>query len=241
MAERLIEYTHNGATLEGYMSWDEKLPGPLPGVLVSHAWGGRGEFECDKARMLSQKGYCAFALDLYGKGVLGSGPEENAGLMKPFIEDRAMLQSRLSSALETFAAQPEVDARRIAAIGFCFGGLCVLDLARIGAPVEGVVSLHGIFRPPGNTVGNSIKAKVLALHGHDDPMVPVEMVNALEQELSDAGADWQIHAYGQTKHAFTNPAANDPGHGLMYNPVAARRAWMATEDFLREVLPGGGT
>jgi dienelactone hydrolase len=236
MAERLVEYTHNGATLEGYMAWDDTLAGPLPGVLISHAWGGRGEFECDAARKLAAKGYCAFALDLYGKGVLGSGPEENAGLMAPFVEDRQMLQARLASALEAFTSQPETDAARVAAIGFCFGGLCVLDLARIGAPVAGVVSLHGLFMPPGNTAGNKISAKVLALHGHDDPMVPVDMVNALERELTDADADWQIHAYGKTMHAFTNPAANDPGHGTVYNPVAARRAWMATEDFLSEVL-----
>ncbi|MGD2167911.1 MAG: dienelactone hydrolase family protein [Gammaproteobacteria bacterium] len=236
MADKLIEYTHDGATLEAFMAWDESRAGPLPGVLIAHAWAGRGEFECEKARMLAGLGYCAFALDLYGKGVLGSGPEENAQLMKPFVEDRALLQSRLSAALQAFADQPEVDAQRIAAIGFCFGGLCVLDLARIGAPVNGVVSLHGLFNPPGNTTGNKIDAKVLALHGHDDPMVPVEMVNALEQELTDAGADWQIHAYGNTMHAFTNPQANDPSLGTVYNPVAARRAWVVTEDFLEEVL-----
>jgi dienelactone hydrolase len=236
MAERLIEYTHNGATLEAYMAWDESSPGPRPGVLISHAWAGRGEFECDKARMLAGLGYCAFALDLYGKGVRGSGIEENSKLMKPFVEDRAMLQSRLSAALETFGSQPEVDAGRIAAIGFCFGGLCVLDLARIGAPVRGVVSLHGLFVPPGNTDGNKISAKVMALHGHDDPMVPVEMVNALEKELTEGGADWQVHVYGNTMHAFTNPEANDPAHGTVYNPVAARRAWVVTKDFLAEVL-----
>jgi dienelactone hydrolase len=236
MAERLIEYTHNGTTLEAYMAWDDSSPGPRPGVLISHAWAGRGEFECDKARMLAGLGYCAFALDLYGKGVRGSGIEENSKLMKPFVEDRAMLQSRLSAALETFASQPEVDAGRIAAIGFCFGGLCVLDLARIGAPVRGVVSLHGLFVPPGNTDGNRIGAKVMALHGHDDPMVPVEMVNALEKELTEGGADWQIHVYGNTMHAFTNPDANDPAHGTVYNPVAARRAWVVTKDFLAEVL-----
>ncbi len=236
MAERLIEYTHNGTTLEAYMAWDDSSPGPRPGVLISHAWAGRGEFECDKARMLAGLGYCAFALDLYGKGVRGSGIEENSKLMKPFVEDRAMLQSRLSAALETFGSQPEVDAERIAAIGFCFGGLCVLDLARIGAPVRGVVSLHGLFVPPGNTDGNKIGAKVMALHGHDDPMVPVEMVNALEKELTEGGADWQIHVYGNTMHAFTNPDANDPAHGTVYNPVAARRAWVVTKDFLAEVL-----
>jgi len=239
MADRLIEYTHDGVTLEGYMAWDETRSGPLPGVLIAHAWGGRGAFECEKARMLSGLGYCAFALDLYGKGVLGSGPEENAALMQPFVADRAMLQSRLSAALQKFAQQPEVDAGRIAAIGFCFGGLCVLDLARIGAAVRGVVSLHGLFVPPGNTEGNRIGARVLALHGHDDPMVPVDMVNALERELTEAGADWQIHVYGNTMHAFTNPSANDPGHGTVYNPVAARRAWVVTEDFLDEVLTGG--
>ena len=238
MAEKLIEYTHDGVRLEGYMAWDENRTAPLPGVLVSHAWGGRGEFECEKARMLAGLGYCAFALDLYGRGVLGSGPAQNAQLMKPFVEDRAMLQSRLSAALATFGSQPEVDADRVAAIGFCFGGLCVLDLARIGAPLRGVVSLHGLFTPPGNTAGRRISAKVLALHGHDDPMVPVEMVQALERELTDAGADWQLHAYGGTMHAFTNPAANDPGHGTVFNPVAARRAWVVTKDFLDEVLAG---
>ena len=236
MAQKLIEYTHNGATLEGYMAWDEGRVGPLPGVLVSHAWAGRGEFECEKARMLAERGYCAFALDLYGKGVLGSGIEENSRLMKPFVDDRALLQARLCAGLETFADQPEVDADRIAAIGFYFGGLCVLDLARIGADVRGVVSLHGLFAAPGNTAGRKITAKVLALHGHDDPMVPVEMVNALEQELTEAGADWQIHVYGNTMHAFTNPAANDPGHGTVYNLVAARRAWVVTQDCLSEVL-----
>lgn len=236
MAERLIEYTHNGVTLEGYMAWDENRSGPLPGVLIAHAWGGRSELECENARRMAGLGYCGFALDLYGKGVLGSGPEENSQLMTPFVEDRAMLQARLSAALASFADQAEVDSANIAAIGFCFGGLCVLDLARIGAPLKGVVSLHGLFMPPGNTDGNKIDAKVLALHGHDDPMVPVEMVNALEKELSDAGADWQVHAYGATVHAFTNPAANDPEHGTVFNPVAARRAWMATEDFLEEVL-----
>jgi dienelactone hydrolase len=236
MAERYIEYTHAGTTLEGFMAWDDSLEGPLPGVLVSHAWGGRTGLECDNARELAAQGYCGFALDMYGKGVTGSGPEENARLMQPFVQDRALLQGRLAAALETMRAQPEVDAARTAAIGFCFGGLCVLDLARTGSDVRGVVSLHGLFTPPGNTAGTKISAKVMALHGHEDPMVPVEAVNALETELTEAGADWQIHVYGSTVHAFTNPNANDPAHGTVYNPVAARRAWVVTRDFLHEVL-----
>jgi len=238
MAERYVEYTHAGTTLEGFMAWDDSRPGPLPGVLVSHAWGGRTALECDNARELASFGYCGFALDVYGKGVTGSGPEENAGLMQPFVQDRALLQARLTAALDTLRAQPEVDAARTAAIGFCFGGLCVLDLARTGSDVRGVVSLHGLFTPPGNTAGTRIRAKVMALHGHDDPMVPVEAVNALETELTAAGADWQIHVYGGTMHAFTNPNANDPSHGTVYNPVAARRAWVVTRDFLAEVLNG---
>jgi dienelactone hydrolase len=234
MAERFVEYQHDGVVLEGFMAWDDTKGGPLPGVLVSHAWGGRGDFECDKARALAKLGYCGFALDLYGKGVLGSGPEENAKLMQPFLQDRAKLQARMHAALATLRSQKEVDARRVAAIGYCFGGLCVLDLARTGADVRGVVSTHGLFNPPGNTAGKKISAKVLALHGHDDPMVPVEMVNSLEQELTAAGADWQIHVYGNTMHAFTNPQANDPSHGTVFNPNANRRAWVVTRDFLEE-------
>ena len=233
---RLIEYTHNGILLEGMLAYDNSSKGPRPGVLVSHAWGGRGEFECNKARALAELGYAGFALDLYGKGVLGSSPEENTKLMTPFLEDRSLLQSRLTLALETLQEQDEVDSKQCAAIGFCFGGLCVLDLARVGTDIRGVISFHGLFAPPGNTDGKQIKAKVLALHGNDDPMVPVDAVTALENELTAAGADWQIHVYGNTKHAFTNPEANAPDMGLMYNPDADRRSWRTMKNYLEEIF-----
>ncbi len=236
MAERFIEYTHDGVLLEGYLAWDDTQAGARPGVLVSHAWGGRGELECAKARELAELGYCGFALDQYGKGVRGSGPEENRQLMQPLLDDRAMLQARMASALETLRQQDEVDSDRTAALGYCFGGLCVLDLARTGSDVRGVVSLHGLFHPPGNTQGTNINAKVLALHGNEDPMVPVETVNALAAELTAAGADWQIHVYGNTMHAFTNPDANDPDFGTVYNADADRRSWVSTVNFLAEVL-----
>ncbi|MFQ5661311.1 MAG: dienelactone hydrolase family protein [Gammaproteobacteria bacterium] len=234
--ERMVEYEHNDAVLEGLLAYDNATDGPRPGILIAHAWAGRSELECNKARALAELGYTGFSMDLYGKGILGSGPEENQKLMGPFLEDRAMLQSRMTMALDTLRAQQEVDESNIAAMGFCFGGLCVLDLARIGADIRGAVSFHGLFMPPGNTQGTEIKAKVLALHGNDDPMAPVESVIELEKELTAAGADWQIHVYGNTMHAFTNPQANDPGLGTVYNENADKRSWRTLLNFLEEIF-----
>lgn len=233
---KTIEYTDGDVELEGFFAYDDSRGGAMPGVLVSHAWGGRDPFVCDKARKLAELGYAGFALDMYGKGVLGSGPEENASLMQPFLEDRALLQKRMRAALATLQEQPQVDESRVAAMGFCFGGLCVLDLARTGVDLSGVVSFHGLLGAPGNTAGTPIKAKVLVLHGHDDPMVPVEQVVALQRELTEAGADWQVHSYGHTMHAFTNPVANDTSFGTVYNSVADRRSWQSLQNFLAEVF-----
>jgi dienelactone hydrolase len=233
--ERLVEYEVDGVTLEALMAWDDTVAGPAPGVAIAHAWGGRGDFECDKARELAGQGYVGFALDVYGKGVRGNSVEENTALMTPLLEDRALLQRRLQAGVQAMREQAEVDAPMTAAIGYCFGGLCALDLARAGSDLKGVVSLHGLFNPPPAT-GGPISAKVLCLHGYDDPMVPPEMVLALASELSAAGADWQLHAYGNTKHAFTNPAANDEELGTVFNANAARRANEALDNFLSELF-----
>lgn len=233
---RTIEYQHNDVLLEAVLAWDDTALDPRPAVMVSHAWAGRDEFAVNKARALAGLGYVGFAVDMYGKGVIGSGPEENAKLMTPFMEDRALLQSRMQAALDTVRQQKEVDGDRVAAIGFCFGGLCVLDLARSGAKLNGVVSFHGLFTPPGNLSGKPITAKVLVLHGYDDPMVTPAQTVALADELTKAGADWQIHAYGGTVHAFSNPNANDPGFGTVYQPAADRRSWQSMGNFLEEVL-----
>ncbi|MCP5143550.1 MAG: dienelactone hydrolase family protein [Gammaproteobacteria bacterium] len=235
MAERFVDYQHNQVDLEGFMASPDAA-GKRPAVLIAHAWAGRSPFECDKARSLAALGYSGFALDLYGKGILGQNAEQNAGLMQPFLQDRANLQARLQKALEVLRSQPEVDPERIAAIGFCFGGLCVLDLARSGADLRGVASIHGLFVPPPNISKPNITAKVLALHGHDDPMVPVDAVTAFKQEMTDAGTDWQLHVYGRTMHAFTHPEANDPGHGLAYDAKADRRSWRTLVDFLEEIF-----
>lgn len=231
-----IGYMDGDVQLEAFFAFDDALSGRRPAVLINHAWGGRDEFVAEKARKLAELGYVGFALDMYGKGMLGSGPEENARLMQPFMADRALLQKRIQTALYAVKQLPWVDDSKIAAIGFCFGGLCVLDLARTGADIKGVVSFHGLLGAPDNTRGTAIKAKVLALHGHDDPMVSPEQVLAFEQEMTEAGADWQVHAYGHTMHAFTNPVANDPAFGTVYQADADRRSWQAMQNFLAELF-----
>ncbi|MGZ8135905.1 MAG: dienelactone hydrolase family protein [Methylococcaceae bacterium] len=231
-----INYLDNDVVLEGFFAYDDAFSGRRPAVLINHAWGGRDGFVADKAQKLAQLGYFGFALDIYGKGILGSSPEENGQLMQPFMADRALLQKRIQAALATVKLIPWVDDSKIAAIGFCFGGLCVLDLARTGVELKGVVSFHGLLGAPGNLKGQTIKAKVLALHGHDDPMVPVEQVIAFEKEMTEAGADWQLYTYGNTMHAFTNPVANNPDFGTVYQPDADRRAWQAMQNFLAEIF-----
>jgi dienelactone hydrolase len=232
----MIGYHDGEDVLEAYMAWDASGNDARPGVLVSHAWGGRGEIEDGRAERLAELGYVGFALDLYGKGRRGSSKEENAALMQPLLDDRALLQRRMGLALEQLRDQKEVDASRVAAMGFCFGGLCVLDLARTGADVAGVASFHGLFGKPGNTDGNRILAKVLVLHGWADPMATPDQVLDLAGELTAMGADWQIHAYGNTMHAFTNPAADDPDFGTVYSADADRRSWQSLQLFLAEIF-----
>ena len=235
---RLIEYRDGDTVLEGRLSWDDSATGPRPGILVSHTIAGRAALEENKADKLAELGYVAFALDLYGKGVRGETPAENRALMDAQLANRAAMQERLLLALSTLKAQPEVDADKVGAIGFCFGGLCVLDIARTGEDLAGVVSFHGLFHPPANTRGNSVKAKVLVLHGWDDPMATPGDVNSLASEMSAMGADWQLHAFGNTMHAFTNPAANDPIRGTVYDETADRRSWQAMTNFFEELFGG---
>jgi dienelactone hydrolase len=231
-----VAYMDGDVVLEAFFAFDDALTGRRPAVLINHTWVGRDAFVAEKAKKLAELGYVGFAADMYGKGVLGSGPEENMKLMQPFMTDRAMLQQRMKAALAAVRLMPWVDDSKIASIGFCFGGLCSLDLARTGVDIKGVVSFHGLLVPPGNTLGNTIKAKVLALHGNDDPLVPAEQMLAFEREMTESGADWQLHTYGNTMHAFTNPIANDPAFGTVYQPDADRRSWLAMQNFLTEIF-----
>ncbi|MCI5046959.1 MAG: dienelactone hydrolase family protein [Aquisalinus sp.] len=231
----LVEYSHNGDTLEAFVALDDSKS-VAPGVLVCHAWAGRSAHEEDVARRLAELGYVGIAVDVYGKGVHGETTEECNSLMTPFVEDRAMLQDRLKAALTTAQGLDYVQTDNIAVCGYCFGGLCALDMARSGAAVKGAASFHGLFMKPGNTDGQKISAKVIAFHGWDDPMAKPEDVMNFTQEMSAAEADWQLHAYGGTMHAFTNTQANDPDFGTVYSADADQRSWAAFKDFLREVL-----
>ena len=235
----VFEYSDGATGLEGVVARPAEIGAVRGGVLVAHAWGGCGAEEKRRAAMLAELGYVAFALDLYGKGNRGTSPEENAALMQPMLDERPLIAERMQLALAELKGMDGVDAERTAAIGFCFGGLCVLDLARSGADVAGVVSIHGLFLPPPVPVEASITSSVLALHGWDDPMVPPEQVLALASELSAAGADWQLHAFGNTQHAFSNPNANNPELGTVYDADADRRAWVAVAEFLAERLQAG--
>ncbi len=234
MHQQYVEYSHAGTTLEGFYAAPDTSE-PRPGVLVSHAWGGRDAFVIEKAKSLAEMGYAAFALDNYGKGVLGSGPEENQALMGPFLQDRALLRDRLTAGLACFRSLPGVDAAQIAIMGYCFGGLCALDLARSGAAIKGAVSFHGLFIPPGLDA-RPIRARVLALHGYADPLVPPQQVLDFATEMTEAGVDWQLHAYGSVLHAFTVPEANAPDMGALYNARAARRSWQSMLDFFEEIF-----
>lgn len=231
-----FEYKDGGETFEGHIAWDEALTGPRPGVLVSHAWGGRSDFEDRKAELLAELGYVGFAIDLYGKGVRGSTPEENRALMTPLLEDRALLLRRLRAAHDQLRGLQQVDGDKTAAIGFCFGGLCVLDLLRSGTDLRGIVSFHGLLGAPESPQTATPRAKALVLHGWKDPMATPEQVLEFSREMDRIGADWQLNAFGNSLHAFTNPAADDADSGLLYDPVADKRSWNAMQLFLMEVF-----
>ncbi len=233
---RLVEYRDGDTLLEGYLAWDDSQKEPRPGIIIAHTWRGRSPLECQRADQLAKLGYVGFALDMYGKGKLGNSPEENTAMMQPLMDDRAALQKRMGVALDIAREQPEVDATNMAVMGYCLGGLCALDLARTGADLKGAISFHGLFDAPGNIGKPQIKAKILCLDGHDDPMTGNDKVVALQQELTEAGVDWQLHTYGDTLHGFTNPEADMPEMGIKYNAVADRRSWVALTNFLAEIF-----
>lgn len=232
----IFSYRDGTTECAGFIAMPD-APGPHPAVLIAHNWAGQTDADNAIAGKLAALGYIGIAIDVYGKGVRGDLQGDNSGLMGPWMADRGALRARLLAAVAAAAAHPMVDSDRIAIIGYCFGGLCALDVARSGTPdIKGAVSFHGVYPPPNLGPQAPITAKVLVLHGWDDPMTPPDATVALAHELNAAGADWQIHAYGQTMHAFTFDGANNPAGGIQYNADAARRSWRSMTDFLAEVF-----
>lgn len=223
---------------------DEELEGVLvarrdsarrPGVILFPTVMGVSDLELGFARQLVHLGYTGFVADLFGKKFRNAPREIMSGELKRLRSDRASLRERLLAVLECARGQDAIEPQRIVAIGYCFGGQCALDLARSGADIAGVASFHGLLDPPG-LPPQPIKSKVLAFHGWDDPMARPEAVVALGKELTDAGADWQLHAYGHVAHGFTNPGATGAIPGVVYNEVAAERSWTSLINFLEELF-----
>lgn len=232
-----VTYSQGETTLEGFLAWDDAITAKRPGILVIHQWMGLTDNERMRAEMLAKLGYVALAVDVYGKGVRPASAQEAGALAGKYKGDRGLLRARVVAGLEELRRNPLVDPRRIAAIGYCFGGTAAIELARSGADVAGVVSFHGGLDSPTPADGARIKAKVLALHGADDPFVPADQVAAFEKEMRDGGVDWQLVAYGGAVHAFTQKeAGNDNSKGAAYNERADHRSWEAMRAFFSELF-----
>jgi dienelactone hydrolase len=230
-----FDYHDGDLTLKGFIAYDDTRE-PCPGILIAHDWGGLSEFTRNKAKKLAELGYVGFALDMFGNGKTGQTKEEKGALIQPFMQNRALMQQRMLAAFEAIQKIKHVNPNQIGAIGFCFGGACVLDLARTGANVKASVSFHGLLGAPDNIPHPHIQSRILALHGFDDPMVTPDQAVAFGEEMTRAKADWQLNIYGNTMHAFTNPQANDPGFGTVYNQKADERSWIAMQNFFKETF-----
>jgi dienelactone hydrolase len=234
---KVVEYKKGSTTLEGYLAWDDALQTPRPGVLVVHDWMGLGDYAKMRARKLAELGYVAFAADIYGKGVRPKTPQQAAAQAGICKNDRPLMRDRVSAALDVLGHHSLCDPRRIAAIGYCFGGTCVLELARSGADVACVVSFHGGLDTPTPADAKNIRCKVLVLHGGDDPHVPRKDVEAFQDEMRAGRVDWQLVIYGGAVHSFTNPSSgNDNSKGAAYNAKADRRSWEAMKTFFGEIF-----
>ena len=234
-----VEYTEGTTVLEGYLAYDDAAVGrgKLPGILVVHAWMGIDDNAKRRAELLAGMGYVAFVADIYGKGVRPKDRDEASKQAGTYKKDRALLRKRVTAGLAALLARKEVDASKTAAIGYCFGGTTVLELARSGAKVGGVVSFHGGLDSPAPADGKNIKSRVLVLHGASDKGISDADKLAFEKELTDAKVDWQLVEYGGAVHCFTHKdAGNDPSKGCAYDAHADTRSWAAMKTFFDEIF-----
>ncbi len=235
IASEYVQISHQDVQLEVYYAY-QPSSAPQPAVLVFPTWAGRDKFCREKAHYFAQMGYVGVALDLYGQGRVGSSPAENSALMEPFVHNREFLKDRIKGIMDHLTHDSRIDSQNIVGIGYCFGGLCVLDAVRNNLGLKGAVSVHGLFTPPTYPLPETYKAKVLALHGYKDPMVPPNEIEALQKELSRAKTDFQLMIYGTGYHAFTNPAAHDYNMGTVYDSLLDHRSKFLINDFIREIF-----
>jgi dienelactone hydrolase len=235
---RTVEYQVGGQTYEGFLAWDDAQDVQKPGVIVIHEWWGNDEYSRSRARQLAELGYVGFAIDMYGKGKTTQDPQQAAAWAGAVRSDPEKARPLLQAALDTLKQQPQVDANRLAAIGYCFGGSMALNMARWGMGVDGVVSFHGdLSNPSPQRNANKIDAKVLVAHGAADTFVPQQQLDAFKEEMAKAGADLVIKVYPGAQHSFTNPGADRHGmEGIKYDEAADRKSWEDMKEFLARVL-----
>jgi dienelactone hydrolase len=237
MQTETIDYRDGEVSLRGYLAYDETLPGKRPGVLIMPGGFGLGRNAKGRAEMLAQMGYVALAGDPYGGGIEIDDLNEVIKRVTDLRADTEKFRRRARVALDRLVATPRLDPNRVAAIGYCLGGTFVLELAREGAPLAGVVTFHGGLETKSPAMAGMVKAKLLILTGADDPTVPVTHLNAFAEEMTKAGADWQIVTYSSTKHGFTYPdAATRRIDWIEYNKSTDERSWRAMQSFLAEVF-----
>ena len=237
LVTKTVEYRQDGTVCKGFLAYDDAFKGKRPGVVVVPEWWGLNDFARSKAEQLAGLGYVALAADIYGNGTVTKDPKEAGRLAGEMRGNQPLLRARAQAALKTLAATPAVDPKRLAAIGFCFGGTTVLELAYSGADLKGVVSFHGGLTSPQPEELKDIKAAILVLHGADDPRVKVEAIAAFQKAMRQGGIDWQMVYFGDAVHAYMNPeAGSDKAAGVAYNARAARRSWQYLRDFFKEIF-----
>ena len=235
-----VSYRANGVTLKGYVAYDDAIKGKRPGVLVVHEWWGQNEYARNRARMLAELGYTALAVDMYGDGKMAHHPDEAGKFATEISKDMPMAKARFEAGMKLLRKEKTVEAAKIAAFGYCFGGSVVLNMARLGENLQGVASFHGSLGSDIKVKPGQIKARIVSFTGDDDPMIGADKVAAFKQEMDSAKADYQVFTYPGAKHSFTNPEADELGKKfnmpLAYNAAADKDSWERATVFLREVF-----
>jgi dienelactone hydrolase len=237
-----VSYQAGNTTLKGYLAYDDAVQGKRPGVLVVHEWWGHNEYARERARMLAGLGYTALALDMYGDGHQAHHPDEAGKFSGEVRKNLAMAKQRFDAAAGVLKKHPTVDSSNIAAIGYCFGGAIVLEMARQGEPLKGVVSFHGSLNTDQPARAGQVKARVLVAHGAADPFVPAAQVEAFRQEMDAAKVNYRFIAYPGAKHGFTSKEADENGRKfnlpLAYNAEADQKSWAEMQAFFKEIFAG---